>query len=130
MRLLIDTHFALWSVDAPHRLPARAREAMEAADECVVSIITVWEAAIKHALRNRGPDPIRLGGREAWAVLQQAGFTLLPVAAAHAAAIDDLPPLHADPFDRMLIAQARVEGVRLLTADRRLEAYGAPVMLV
>ncbi len=129
MRLLLDTHIALWAIDNPARLVAPALRTIEQADEVAVSVVSVWEIAIKHALRRGRHDDILISGHEALLRFAEAGFTLLPVTAVHAAAIDDLPSLHGDPFDRMLVAQALTEPMRLLTADRRLEAYGAPVLL-
>lgn len=129
MRLLLDTHTALWAVDAPELLSDAARQAMAEADELAVSVVSIWEIAIKHAVRAHRKDRIRFSGAEARRLFEQAGFALLPVTPDHAAAVDDLPPLHGDPFDRMLIAQARTEPMHFLTADRRLEAYGTPVMV-
>ncbi len=129
MRLLLDTHIALRAIDNPARLVTLALRTIEQADEVAVSVVSVWEIAIKHALRRGRHDDILISGHEALLRFAEAGFTLLPVTAVHAAAIDDLPSLHGDPFDRMLVAQALTEPMRLLTADRRLEAYGAPVLL-
>lgn len=127
--LLLDTHIALWAVSGDARLSDRARDAMQRADALVVSVISIWEISIKHALRGSRRDEMVISGREAREQFQAAGFDILPVTAAHAAAVDDLPALHGDPFDRMLIAQALTEPLRLLTRDARLADYSELVML-
>ena len=129
MRLLIDTHIALWAIDETARLSHAALRRIEESDVIGVSVVAIWEIAIKHARRRDRPDDIRITGREARERFVEAGFMLLPVSAEHTAAVDDLPRLHGDPFDRLLIAQARVERVPFLTADRALENYGAPVVI-
>lgn len=130
MRLFLDTHFALWAVNDPERLPHAVRRSIEDADEVVVSVVVVWEIAIKHALRRKTHDAIVISGDEARGRFVEAGFTLLPVTAEHAAAVEDLPPLSGDPFDRMLVAQATIDGMRLMTRDARLKPYGAMVLVV
>ena len=130
MRLLLDTHLALWSVNDPARLASGERRLIEASERVIVSAVSVWEIAIKHARPKGRPDDMPLSGHEALDDFIRAGFTLLPVTAAHAAAVDDLPPLHGDPFDRMLLAQALTEPLRLLTRDVRLAEYGALVTVV
>lgn len=127
MKLLLDTHIAFWAVSDPARLSADERRLIEGSEGTTISAVSVWEIAIKHAKPKGRPDDMPLSGREALAAFDAAGFILLPVTAAHAAAVDDLPPLHGDPFDRMLVAQALTEPLRLLTRDARLAAYGAPV---
>lgn len=128
MKLLLDTQIALWVVTGNARLSRRARTLLDDGDDPHVSVVTIWEIAIKHALQRGSPNDMPVSGTEARRLFEQAGFALLPVTPDHAAAVDDLPPLHGDPFDRMLIAQARTEPMHFLTADRRLEAYGMPVM--
>lgn len=123
MKLLIDTHIALWSVLGNDRLSREADRLMHDASAVYVSVVTIWEIAIKHALRRKRHDAIVVSGGQATRLFDQAGFAILPITAAHAAAIDDLPPLHGDPFDRMLMAQALSEPMRLLTHDARLKAY-------
>jgi PIN domain nuclease of toxin-antitoxin system len=128
MRLLLDTHMALWAIDDPALLSASALRAIEQADDVVVSVVSIWEIAVKHALRRGRHDDIVISGREAQLRFIEAEFTILPVSAVHAGAIDDLPSLHGDPFDRMLIAQALTEPMRLLTSDHKLAAYGTIVL--
>ncbi|MDX5985866.1 type II toxin-antitoxin system VapC family toxin [Sphingomonas echinoides] len=128
MRLLLDTHIALWAIGDPARLAPSAVRAIEQADDVAVSAVAIWEIAIKHALRRDRQDDILISGREARLRFVEAGFSLLPITAAHAEAVDDLPPLHADPFDRMLVAQARTEPMHLMTHDARLADY--PVLTI
>lgn len=131
MKLLLDTHIAVWSVMDDPKLSDLARDHVgDPLNECFVSVVTIWEVAIKFAFGQRRRDPMPFSGTEAQRWFEQAGFAILPVTAAHAAAIDDLPPIHADPFDRMLVAQARSAPMYLLTGDTRLEGYGAFVTVV
>lgn len=128
MRLLLDTHIVLWAIADSPRLPPEARRLItDPANEIHVSAATVWEIAIKHGLR-RADMPI--SGSEALGWFRRAGYRLLSVLPEHAAAIDGLPALHADPFDRILVAQARTEPMRLVTHDAALGAYGEAVLVV
>lgn len=128
MRLLLDTHVALWAIADSPRLPAEARRLIaDPANEIYASVATVWEIAIKHGLR-RADMPI--SGGEAFDWFRQAGYRLLSILPEHAAAVDGLPALHADPFDRILVAQARTEPMRLVTHDAALGAYGEAVLVV
>ncbi len=116
-RLLLDTHVFLWWRMDSRRLRAPARSAIAGADVVFVSAASAWEAAIKVALgRLRIPEPLEAG-------VIDSGFERLPIGFAHAELAAALPAHHADPFDRMLVAQARLEGLTLVTGDRRLERY-------
>lgn len=128
MKLLLDTHIALWAlVDSP-RLPAQARDLiLSPANSVTVSTTSVWEIAIKHSL-GRGDMPI--SGQESLAYFRQAGYELLPIRPEHAAAVENLPPHHRDPFDRLLVAQALLEPLRLLTNDTNVARYSDTVILV
>jgi len=128
VRLLLDTHIALWAlVDSP-RLPANARLLILAPDnEVVVSAASVWEIAIKHGLAKKN---MPVSGAEAKSWFTRAGYTLLPVTADHAALVEELPPHHADPFDRILVAQALDEPLRLVTHDPKVARYSDTVILV
>jgi len=128
VRLLLDTHIALWAlVDSP-RLPAKARLLILAPDnEVVVSAASVWEIAIKHGLAKKN---MPVSGAEAKSWFTRAGYTLLPVTADHAALVEELPPHHADPFDRILVAQALDEPLRLVTHDPKVARYSDTVILV
>ncbi len=122
MKLLLDTHVILWWQRDDRRLNQAARRAIADADLVWVSAISVWEVTIKVALG-------RLRLAEPFGVLLAADdFTALPLTLAHAEALAALPPHHADPFDRALVAQARVEGATLVSHDRALEPYGGAVI--
>ncbi|CAN5348381.1 type II toxin-antitoxin system VapC family toxin [soil metagenome] len=122
MRLLLDTHVFLWWSEDDPRLRADARQAIEEADQVLVSAASAWEVTIKAAL---GKLEIAIPFAEAVEVNR---FGELPVTFAHAAAVTELPPHHGDPFDRMLVAQAQTEGLTLVTHDRRLEPYSVHVL--
>ena len=122
MRLLLDTHALLWWLDADPRLDPAAVSAIGDADTVMVSAASAWEIAIKQALgKLTGPDD--LAGE-----LVTNGFTPLPITVAHASTAGALPPHHPDPFDRMLVAQARLEGLTLVTRDPRLADYGVALL--
>ena len=124
MRVLLDTHLLLWALGAPARLPAAARRVIRDAD-VYVSAASIWEISIKVALGKLRADP-----HEVLAALEPAGFLRLSISAEHAARVASLPPIHRDPFDRLLVAQALVEPMRLLTDDTVLGGYGEIVTLV
>jgi PIN domain nuclease of toxin-antitoxin system len=122
MRLLLDTHVFLWWRADDRRLGRTAREAIAAADVVFVSAATAWEAGIKSALgRLRYPDTIDAG-------VEESGFERLPISIAHAERAASLPKHHADPFDRMLVAQSELEDLTLVTHDRALAAYARPIV--
>jgi PIN domain nuclease of toxin-antitoxin system len=122
MTLLLDTHVILWWQRDDRRLNRRARAAIAKADVVWVSAVSGWEVAIKSALG-------RLHLTEPFQVLLGADdFTELPVTLAHTLRLEHLPPHHADPFDRMLVAQALVERATLVSRDRALAPYGANVI--
>jgi PIN domain nuclease of toxin-antitoxin system len=128
MRLLLDTQIAIWALVNPERIGASARGLIaDERNEAFVSIVSVWEIAIKFALgKRRGAPPF--SGAAALMHFRAAGYALLNIAPEHAAAIEALPPLHADPFDRLLIAQALHEPMRLITADAALAAYSDTII--
>ena len=125
MRLLLDTHIYIWAVMGNRRLSANARKMILDADDVYVSAASIWEAAIKARLGKLDADPDLLASE-----IAPSGFIELPVRAAHAAMVRKLPDIHRDPFDRLLIAQALVEPLRLLTSDESLAAYSDLVVLV
>ena len=127
MRLLLDTHIALWAVTGSRRLTRKARESILEADEVHVSAATLWEIAIKHAL-GRGDMPV--SSEQALQSFRDAGYALLAIKPEHAVRIADLPAIHADPFDRLLVAQARFEPMTLVTSDRLVGQYGPDITLV
>ena len=124
---LLDTHVLVWASTTPERLGA-AEQLLADADRRILSAVCVWELAIKQRLGklSLGSD-VRTWTRRATTEL---ALDHLPVTADHAAAVEHLPDVHRDPFDRLLVSQAVAEGAVLLTADRRLTAYGDPVRLV
>lgn len=117
-RLLLDTHVLLWALAEPQKLKPETRKMIgDGANEVYVSAASAWEIEIKRALgKLRAPDDLE-------AQLAAARLEELPVRIQHAAALRLLPPLHGDPFDRLLIAQARVEQLTLVTQDKRLRSY-------
>lgn len=123
MKLLLDTHTMIWAFSAPRLLSAQARDAISTEEnEVFVSVISPWEVAIKRSKRElRAPDD--LGD-----AVEAHGFQFLPVLLRHTKAIDSLPNHHGDPFDRMLVAQAIIDGLTLVTSDRALRSY--PVSLL
>ncbi|HFT8010355.1 TPA: type II toxin-antitoxin system VapC family toxin [Burkholderia cenocepacia] len=118
MRLLLDTHVYLWAVLDDRKLSQHARQLIMDADEVFVSAATIWEASIKAGLGKLNVDVDDLVTE-----ISAAGFVELPVRVAHAALVRDLPDIHRDPFDRLLVAQAMLEPLRLVTADGHLAKY-------
>jgi PIN domain nuclease of toxin-antitoxin system len=123
-RILLDTHLLLWAFAAPERLPIRARKRIDVS-EVFVSAASIWEVSIKASLGKIQADASLL-----LAEIEPAGFTLLPINGEHAVAVGLLPAIHRDPFDRMLVAQARTEPLILLTNDTALAAYGEGIDVV
>ncbi|BAN24808.1 type II toxin-antitoxin system VapC family toxin [Caballeronia insecticola] len=118
MRVLLDSHVYIWRVSKDRRMPARIRKSIDEAEQVYVSTATIWELSIKAA---RG----KLEPRAAQALdeLEAQPFIVLPVQLKHAKAVRDMPDLHRDPFDRLLVAQARTESLRFLTVDSELSEY-------
>lgn len=122
-RLLLDTHTALWWVSDDGRLSHPARRALADEDnEVLLSAVVVWEIAIKRGL-GRIDAPRTLPER-----LLAGGATAVPVLLDHAAAVEELPEHHRDPFDRLLVAQAGIERASIVTGDPLIAAYGVPVV--
>ena len=129
MNLLLDTHIALWAVFGHRRLPPRARALISDPQNAVtVSVASLWEIAIKHAIVRAGVRAIPVSANEAFGHFERAGYALLAISSAHARAVETLPPHHKDPFDRMLIAQALSEPMRLLTHDPGLARYSDTII--
>jgi PIN domain nuclease of toxin-antitoxin system len=123
-RFLFDTHAFLWWMDRDEsKLPENAFDAIQdTASEVFVSVINAWEMAIKTSMgKLESPHDVT-------AAVEHYGFGVLPVLLPHAAAVRDLPLHHRDPFDRMLIAQARVEGLTLITTDPNMRRYDVPIL--
>jgi PIN domain nuclease of toxin-antitoxin system len=128
VNLLLDTHIALWAITDSPKLPDQARELIVSTKTTVwVSAASVWEIAIKHALR-RGDMPV--SSQDALRYFQESGYRMLPIAAEHAVAVAALSPHHMDPFDRILVAQALVEPLRLLTHDAQVALYSDTIIKV
>ena len=131
MRLLLDTHIALWAVADDPRLPAGAAGLIADPDnEVLVSVASLWEIAIKHALARGGPNDMPISAQEALGYFRDAGYAMLDILPAHVIAIEQLPRLHADPFDRLLVGQALTVPLRLITHDARLARYSDTVLAV
>lgn len=128
MNILLDTHIALWSVIEDSRLSSKAKELILAPRHTVwVSAVCIWEISIKHGLARTN---MPISGTQAFEYFRQSGFYLLPVDPEHAAAVDALENIHQDPFDRLLIAQAITEPMRLITHDAIMAKYSDTVILV
>jgi PIN domain nuclease of toxin-antitoxin system len=128
MRLLLDTHILLWAAVEPERLSRTAGALIESPDNQIMfSALSLWEIAIK---TGRGRAEFRIDAGLLRRSLLDNGYSELPVTGAHAAALAGLPPIHRDPFDRMLIAQATVEGFTLVTSDPVIAKYPGPIRLV
>ncbi len=126
MKLLLDTHIVVWAAAAPERL-GRDRALIEESDR-IMSAASAWELAVKQGL-----GKVDLGEAvRAWfpRAARELDATLLSISPAHAAAVEALPPIHRDPFDRVLVAQAQIDGLILLTADDTLSEYGPSVRLL
>jgi PIN domain nuclease of toxin-antitoxin system len=128
VKLLLDTHLLLWAAGDPDRLSKGARSLIEAPDtNLAFSVASLWEIAIKRGL---GRSDFNVDPRVFRRSLLDNGYDELAIHGAHALAVDTLPPIHKDPFDRMLVAQVLVEGIILLTADETVARYGGPVRLM
>ncbi|MBA3564140.1 MAG: type II toxin-antitoxin system VapC family toxin [Gammaproteobacteria bacterium] len=126
MRILLDTHIWIWWMAGEEHVPRRARNLIrDVGNSIFISAATIWEIAIKAAMRRIEVDPAA-----AHAVIQQSGFKELQVTGEHAVHVSQLPLHHGDPFDRMLVAQSLVEPMRLLTHDKALARYGETILLV
>ena len=122
MNLLLDSHVSLWWLDGNVALGAACRAQITTADVVFFSAVTPWELGIKRAL-GKLVMPDGLVG-----ALVDSGFVPMPITAQHAEFAPSLPPHHKDPFDRMLIAQAQLESLALVTADSAIEPYGIPLI--
>ena len=128
MKLLLDTQILLWAAGQPKRLSAAARKLLsDPGNELLFSAASLWEIAVKNTL---GREDFRVEPRLLRRGLLDNGYVELPVTSQHAVSIDGLPPLHKNPFDRLLLAQVLTEGITLLTADTQLARYRGPVRKV
>lgn len=128
MNLLLDTHLLLWAAGEPDRLSKKAQGLLlDPTNRLMFSSASLWEIAIKRSL---GRADFNVDPRRLWRMLLASGYLELAVSSEHALVAGDLPGLHKDPFDRILVAQARVEGLRLLTVDKAVAKYGEAVIRV
>ena len=128
MKLLLDTHLLLWAAGQPHRLSKKTRALIDAPDnDLLFSVASLWEIVIKRAL---GREDFKVDARLLRRGLLDNGYGELLIGSEHVVAIEHLPPLHKDPFDRVLVAQASVEGITLLTADPLIAQYPGPIRSV
>ena len=128
MKLLLDTHLLLWAAGEPKRLSKQARTLIDNPDnELLFSAASLWEVAIKRGLCR---EDFKVDARLLRRGLLDNGYSELPIISAHVVATESLPPIHKDPFDRVLVAQATVEGVTLLTIDSLVAQYPGPIKTV
>jgi PIN domain nuclease of toxin-antitoxin system len=125
MQILLDSHIIYWHYYEPKRLPQMARRLMHEAEAVFVSSASIWEIAIKARLGKINANPHRIAQ-----LIEAAGFYELPVFSRHSVLVADLPLLHGDPFDRLLVAQAINERMHLVTVDAQLQPYSELVILV
>ena len=128
MKLLLDTHLLLWAAGEPKRLSKQARTLIDNPDnELLFSAASLWEVTIKRGL---GREDFKVDARLLRRGLLDNGYSELPIISDHVVATESLPPIHKDPFDRVLVAQATVEGVTLLTTDSLVAQYPGPIKTV
>ena len=128
MNLLLDTHVALWAVTDNPKLSQKARDLITSPKSNVwVSAANIWEIALKYSL-GRGDMPV--SSQDAMRYFQESGYRFLAIEAEHAIAVEELPAHHQDPFDRMLVAQALVEPMRLMTHDSLVALYGDTIIKI
>ena len=128
MNLLLDTHVALWAITDSPRLAPKARDLIaNPANTVWVSVASLWEITIKHSL-GRGDMPVSGAQAKAW--FEQSGYQLLNIEAPHVLGVAELPALHNDPFDRLLVAQAMAEPLRLITHDAQVARYSDTIIAI
>jgi len=128
LNLLLDTHVALWAITDDERLSALARELIQSPRNAIwISAVSVWEIATKHALSR---ETMPISGKEALGYFRQAGYLFLAIQPEHGAGVEDLAAHHQDPFDRLLVAQALTEPMRLVTHDAILARYSDTVIFI
>jgi|SRR6185437_9957716 len=125
MKLLLDTHLLLWATEDSPKLPALAKRLISSPEnELIFSAVSIWEIAIKHA---KGANTFKAAPNLVREVLLESGYSELAISGKHAIAVEYLDSIHKDPFDRLLIAQAMVEGITLLTSDIKVARYPGPI---
>ena len=129
MRLLLDTHVAIWAVQDDARLPTAIKQMIASPrNEVAVSAVSIWEIAIKSSLDRRGLGKMPVSASEALRLFIETDFDMLSLTAEHALAVEDLPALHGDPFDRLIVAQSLTEPMRLVTHDDTVAAYNSSII--
>ena len=127
MKLLLDTHILLWTAGEPKKLPVKIRELIEDEENTLFfSAASLWEIVIKNGL---GRNDFQIEPRMFRSALMDNGYLEVPITSEHVLFVHDLPPLHKDPFDRILVAQSSIEGMALLTVDQAVIDYGGTVMI-
>jgi PIN domain nuclease of toxin-antitoxin system len=119
---LLDTHILIWAMDDDPQLSRAHRTIIQGRAPLFVSVASIWEVAIKAAL-GKLMHPVHFVE-----LIEAGGVSILPVQPEHAIAVASLPPIHRDPFDRMLVAQAQIEGLTILTADSHIKSYKTPTL--
>lgn len=128
MKYLLDTHLLLWAANSPERLSAKALAVFNDPDSSLFfGAASIWEIAIKNGL---GRDDFKVDVSLLRRGLMDNGYQEIPLLSAHTVFLKNLPTLHKDPFDRILVAQAMAEGITLLTADTVVASYPGPIRLV
>jgi PIN domain nuclease of toxin-antitoxin system len=131
VRLLLDTQVALFALADPEKLTAQAHDLIADPQNAVfVSVVSLWEISLKHEMSANGSARMPIDAGRAAELFVRAGYEMLEMSSAHVLFAENLPPLHGDPFDRMLAAQALCEPMRLLTRDPRLAAYSDAIVRV
>jgi PIN domain nuclease of toxin-antitoxin system len=131
VRLLLDTHIALWAVVGDPRLPNKAVELIaDSTNEVFVSVASLWEIAIKYALNRGKPNDMPISADDALGYFREAGYQLQDIEPSHVVAVGNLPILHSDPFDRLLVAQALTVPFRMITHDARIGRYSDTIIAV
>jgi len=126
VKLLLDTHLLLWAAGQPNRLSAAARKLVDApTNELLFSAASIWEVVIKRGL---GRTDFQADPRLLRRGLLDNGYVELPILSDHVVAVENLPPIHRDPFDRLLVAQAQTDGLTLVTRDPVLQSYGVAIL--
>ena len=127
MKLLLDTHILLWAAGEPQKLPVKIRQLIEDEENTLFfSTASIWEIVMKNGL---GRSDFQIEPRMFRSALMDNGYLEVPITSEHVLFVHDLPPLHKDPFDRILVAQSSIEGMALLTVDQAVIDYGGTVMI-
>ena len=127
MKLLLDTHILLWAAGEPQKLPVKIRQLIEDEENTLFfSAASIWEIVMKNGL---GRSDFQIEPRMFRSALMDNGYLEVPITSEHVLFVHDLPPLHKDPFDRILVAQSSIEGMALLTVDQAVIDYGGTVMI-